>query len=115
MSIYFLPCRSWFKVQNGYEILKHEQLHFDISEYYRRLLIKKLMEVKASPDVLPSVVRALLRNIIDEKKQFELDYDSQTRFGALKEVQSAWQQKVDDLLQTSEQYSMHAISLKTNL
>ena len=41
-STYFYPCSSWLNKANIRNSIAHEQLHFDIAEYHRRLFIKRI-------------------------------------------------------------------------
>lgn len=106
VKVKFFPLLSWTnpKKQSDY-ILNHEQLHFNITELYARLLRKRLTEnVFSTKDIqkLKLINKEILRewqkeqdkydretnHSIIEKKQIEWNLSIQMRLDALKEFAS---------------------------
>lgn len=74
----YFPKLSWSKkkLQSDY-ILKHEQLHFDITELYARLFRQRLKEsVKSTKDL--NKLKAISKQIMKEWNDEENDYDRET-------------------------------------
>ena len=91
VTTYFYPQLSWKKnsKENNQDLLKHEQLHWDISELYARKL------------------RAAYKKYIPQKNQKERlqaqnAYDLETKHGLLKDAQEKWSDKIrEELFKTS--------------
>lgn len=47
----FYPCNSWLNQANIKGSIAHEQLHFDIAEYFKRLFLKRIAETRSSQDM----------------------------------------------------------------
>lgn len=77
---YFEPCKSWYKVYDTSLSLQHEQVHFNIDEYIRRLFIKEVKELKtvsrfAFPGVRDVYFSAMrYRNFLHRRFDVETDY-----------------------------------------
>jgi len=109
---YFLPCRSWLNPVNISGTLMHEQLHFDISEYFKRLFLKKLSETSFASDIFPSAIKAVFRDIAAQRKAMDTDYDAQTNTGTNLAEQKKWVTKINILLNDVEKYSGSQIVIK---
>src|SRR5262245_36804038 len=53
---YFKPCLSWCKFKNSDTLLIHEQGHFNIAEYFRRLFIKRVFEYRFHDENVVDIV-----------------------------------------------------------
>ncbi len=101
VSAKYFPKLSWSKkeLQSDY-ILKHEQLHFDITELYARLLRKRLKEnILSVSDVFK--IKSITKNIMKEWEEEENDYDRETKHSTDAQKQQEWnfnlQQRLDAL------------------
>jgi hypothetical protein len=85
----FLTCVAWTK-SNASNLLKHEQTHFDIAEYVRRLLIQKLIATRINSK---NSLQAL-GNIYGEYIQIQIDldkeYDEKTDYSRDTVMQDQW-------------------------
>lgn len=97
----YFPKLSWSKknLQSDY-ILKHEQLHFDITELYTRLFRKRLKEsVKSIKDM--DKIKSISKQIMKEWNNEENDYDRETQHSTDEKKQAEWnlnlQQRLDAL------------------
>ena len=97
----YFPKLSWSKknLQSDY-ILKHEQLHFDITELYARLFRKRLTEsVKSINDI--DKMKSISKQIMKEWNDEENDYDKETMHSTDAKKQAEWnlnmQQRLDAL------------------
>lgn len=91
---FFNPNSSWVKPGSTNEyLLKHEQLHFDITELHARKLRKKLAEIKV--DQLGKDPKAILTKayeIIEKERAFmQKKYDQETNHSLNKNAEAKWQ------------------------
>lgn len=100
VKCYFVPSKSWCKKAflNDLELLKHEQLHFDITELYTRKFRKELSKMVFTKNV-NSDIRALYTSINEEKIAFQKQYDIETDHSSNKNVQKSWEKDIQIKLQ----------------
>lgn len=95
---------SWSIYRKDKEnVLKHEQLHFDITELFARKFRKALTEYKVGRSIRKDVTK-IYENIEKERDSMQLVYDRETGHSINKSSQSLWETKVSDLLQKYETY-----------
>jgi hypothetical protein len=104
-STYFYPCSSWLNKANIRSSIAHEQLHFDIAEYHRRLFIKRISETKSSENMFAVSTRAIFRDIAEQRRTMNMEYDQQTNNGQNEQEQTKWNIKIADLLAGLERYN----------
>lgn len=103
---HFYPEHSWCKKsQITDHILKHEQLHFDITELHSRLLRKSLSTLKPSQD-LESKIKALYTKANSDLGNMQRDYDEESNYSRNHEVQEKWIEKVKFHLNLLESYQL---------
>ena len=86
----FITEKSWVRsdAANDY-VLGHEQLHFDITELYARMLRKRLQDAQlTSKD--QSKAAQMFNTISEEHRLRQERYDRQTKHGLLKDQQKQW-------------------------
>ncbi|MBT8245082.1 MAG: DUF922 domain-containing protein [Winogradskyella sp.] len=100
----FYPTESWYKpeVATPY-ILKHEQLHFDITELHALLLRKKISKIKPSAR-LKSQLNDLYKSISRDSYKMQQRYDDETNHSINKEKQAAWNLYIAKALKKLEAY-----------
>ena len=101
----FSPVDSWKKVGVDDYILKHEQIHFDITEYHSRLLRKKLKthKFKSFADVEPDVMR-IFNEASEAANIMQVKYDKDTNHSIDRKKQAKWNAKVKKLLSKTSSY-----------
>ena len=100
----FYPCKSWVKTHSTYRLLEHEQTHFDIAEYHKRLLMKEIMNrTFTAANILPSV-QEFGKMIIDLRKEMDDMYDLETNHSINEAKQNEWTRKMDKLLKKLDVY-----------
>ena len=104
-STYFYPCGSWLNKINTRSSIVHEQLHFDIAEYHKRLFLKRVSETRSSEDMFAASTKAIFRDVADQRRAMNMEYDRQTNNGQNDEEQNKWNSKIADLLTGLEKYS----------
>jgi hypothetical protein len=105
-STYFFPCNSWLnKKANIKNSILHEQLHFDIAEYHKRLFLKRVSETRSSEDMFATTTKAIFRDIADQRRAMNAEYDQQTGNGQNEQEQNKWNIKIANLLAGLETYN----------
>ena len=102
---YFDKKRSWLKEGKGTDrLLRHEQLHFDISELHARLLRKEL-STYAFTDKHDDEVQRLFKENTKARNTMQERYDAETNHMINKEAQLAWEDSIAARLSELEDYS----------
>lgn len=96
----FNPERSWTKEHQSEALLRHEQLHFDITELYARK-IRKLLSTFTNCVELNKKIKQLYDDNFKACDAYQDRYDRETNHSIDAEKQTAWEAKVkaelDDL------------------
>ena len=94
VGAYFYPEKSWYQPKLCDEaILRHEQLHFDISELYARKFRNELKKAHFTKNV-KAEVRAIYNAILDELHKLQSQYDYETNYSRDPGNQLAWEKKL---------------------
>ena len=109
ISGYFKPCLAWSKTKNADTLLIHEQGHFDISEYFKRLSVKRFSEQNFKRANLKTEIENINRDIEVQQKQFIALYESETDFSRNKTKQIEWTNKILDLLDSMKEFDKAVI------
>jgi hypothetical protein len=98
--------RSWVYPDRKTDyILAHEQYHFNITEYGARKMRKDLTQAKYTIKNIKSKVMAIQKQDIAALTAMQDEYDKDTRHSINKEQQQQWQEKVDKLLLSLQDYT----------
>ena len=110
---YFFPYQSWLKKGKGTpELLKHEQVHFDITEVYTR---KIRSEIKRGKYTLKNANKSIVKIIKKYDKQLnaaQKKYDKETNHSINEEEQKKWNALVEKQLIHSAKDAEPTIMLK---
>ena len=102
VNAYFYPNESWYRPALCDEnTLSHEQLHFDISELFARKMRDRLDRTSFSDEV-KTEIRKIYKDILEELKDFQDQYDWETNFSRNREKQMEWNQKIAEALQAEK-------------
>lgn len=102
----FIPEQSWCnKERVTYELLMHEQLHFDITELFARKMRKKFREATFSKDNYEAEIKTLYTKTMTELGNYRSVYNSETFFGAKLDKQLMWNDKVAAALNAHADYT----------
>lgn len=86
----FYPSESWYKPNVASpHILKHEQVHFDITELHARKFRQHITSVKPSTR-LKEQLNALYKSISKDSYLMQKKYDEETNHSINKQQQAAW-------------------------
>ncbi len=101
VECYFYPESSWYRPElANANILSHEQLHFDISELFARRMRDRFRRFRFTSEV-KSEMRAIYNEIIDEMRDFQKRYDSETNYSRAEEKQREWNKMIAEALRNS--------------
>ncbi|MBK5285665.1 MAG: DUF922 domain-containing protein [Bacteroidia bacterium] len=103
--------QSWVKPEGRKdEVLRHEQLHFDISELHARLLRKYFTEQSfPARKNLGGVIKRYYKEQIQELNRMQNKYDSETNNGTRAEAQKKWEERVALELKKLDAFTQHII------
>jgi len=101
----FHPSRSYVYNENIVDrlLLQHELYHFHITEYFARQTRKSIEELPIAPS--EAMIKTTLKTYSLLEETMQLEYDEQTYHGYILKEQKRWQQKVDSLLISHQNYS----------
>ena len=86
---------SWSKKgKQSAELLKHEQLHFDIAEYYARKLATAFANYTFNSSTIKQDFNTIYTAIITEYDVVDNTYDYETEHSKNKKQQEAWNKKI---------------------
>jgi len=107
IQVCFMKNESWSKPeQHNNLLLQHEQLHFDIAELHRRIIVKKLMEAKFTK----KNYKNLLKEIVEEvwKKDYRTmqnKYDEESNYSKVIKQQINWNKFVQQQMRNYANYT----------
>jgi hypothetical protein len=92
---FFVASKSWVKKRysKDKDLLKHEQLHFDITELYARKFRKRLSRMVFTEDV-KSEIKKVYHEVTNEKTKLQELYDIETDHSKKELIQTKWQLKI---------------------
>ena len=105
ISTHFYPDKSWVVQDHANEhILRHEQLHFDITELHVRKLREAVSKLKASNTVTKQLDE--LHVLVNKQlREVQSNYDEQSNHSINVEAQKQWEAFVEDELQKLAEYA----------
>ncbi len=97
----FAPSESWVRNAGraSAALLRHEQLHFDLTEVHTRLLRQKLTLIKFDCEHLQPAFNNLTKVAFLAWQREEARYDGETNHGLNAAKQQEWDQKIQQRLQ----------------
>ena len=104
----FTPNESWVRnmAQASPALLRHEQLHFDLTEIHARLLRQKLSLVKLDCEKLQPAFGNLTKMAFLTWQREEARYDQETNHGLNAPRQQAWDQQIQQRLTQLEAFAL---------
>jgi hypothetical protein len=105
VKCYVVKDKSWTKTdkQTSY-LLKHEQIHFDISEFFARQLAIAFSKYSFTSNFKAEMIQ-IHQSILDQRVAMELLYDEQTDHSLNKLLQAKWELYIANLLANNYQLS----------
>lgn len=97
---------SWYhKDYRIGEVLKHEQLHFDICELYGRLFYKKVLSLRKRGKLDERTLKKTLDQLRDEYDATQDRYDAETNNSTNRAKQREWEQRIRNALNDNAAYA----------
>ncbi len=94
---YFNKNKSWVKPgKNTSYILNHEQHHFNISYLAARIFADKLQKAVFTLTNYNILIPRIYTETCEIMNKMQNDYDGQTKNGQLKDVQSKWNEVLEE-------------------
>ena len=100
----FSTCHSWVKKESTKALLKHEQTHFDIAEYYRRLMAKEMLSLGFSKKIDPNKLNPIAVRYNRLFKEMEDQYDKETNHSIIAKKQKNWSKKIKRKVKDLNEY-----------
>ena len=100
---FFIKSKSWTKVKDDYN-LKHEQLHFDISELFARKLRKSIDSLNKIGIKDKIVFKNKYKNVYLKMNNYQDKYDNEVYFNEIK--QKEWINKIASELISLKEYEL---------
>lgn len=104
ITCYFNKGKSWGLMKTDY-ILAHEQGHFDITEIFARRLNESLQNYHFNKRTFKRDIGQMYQAIVDQKEEYQRNYDAETDHSRNRKVQYDWLEKIDQLLAETQPYS----------
>jgi hypothetical protein len=102
VNSYFTKSRSWSKKEHqSAPLLKHEQLHFDLTELYARKLKEELERTSYTDDFKERITQ-IFNSKKTELSNIQQRYDDETDHSRNKEKQMEWQAYIDGELRKTK-------------
>lgn len=99
---YFNKKNSWVREELASPaILKHEQVHFDITYLWALKFSKRINAISFSSSIWKTQLSDLYREYSDRMTSMQNDYDAETQNGIRDNKQNAWQKKIQQLIHES--------------
>ena len=94
----FRPLESWTKSPDSAPLLRHEQLHFDLTEVHARLLRLSLSKLKLTCEQAEKQLPPLIDAAFANWQRAQDQYDEDARHGLDKAGQEKWERQVAEQL-----------------
>ncbi|TSJ44134.1 DUF922 domain-containing protein [Mucilaginibacter corticis] len=95
----FSTQRSWVRPgHEGENLLKHEQLHFDITELFARKLMAAFNAATYTANYREEI-QAIFQRINNDRRDMQTKYDTQSNHSHDKGLQAVWEQYVHNKLE----------------
>jgi hypothetical protein len=105
---------SYFKSDSlNEELLNHEQMHFNITEYYARQ-VRKAVFYWPGPGDIESFTYHCQDSLIPLMDSVNHLYDLETNHGLNKLIQLKWSRKIDSLLNATDSFVNPVVKVEAN-
>lgn len=103
----FIQDRSWLRPGKGSDVLlKHEQYHFHLAEYQRRVLAELLQTTKfKSVNTIVDEITALNLRAFEMVDKIQDEYDRETDHSRVADKQKEWERKIDKMLEAKKEFA----------
>jgi hypothetical protein len=102
---FFIPYKSWSRTEIDTMLLKHEQVHFDITELVARRMRAYINDLEVTDRNLDSAL-SVLHKIFKQRNELSEQYDSETMHGTKANTQQKWNEWVAKQLAELKEYQL---------
>ncbi|MFT7158712.1 MAG: hypothetical protein ACI8Q1_003746 [Parvicella sp.] len=103
----FYSSKSWINDTSSNSLLKHEQLHFDITEVFARKMRKRVSLLREAGITDDKIYLDELTRLYNECQEFQSKYDQETFSGLEETEQMNWEKRITKTLIEFYQYKAH--------
>jgi hypothetical protein len=107
VNVCFLKDESWsHEEKRNNVLLQHEQLHFDIAELHRRLIVKAIVETEFTKENHKELLDKTIRDIwLVKYREVQDKYDKETNFSRIIREQINWNKYIKQQLINLKEYT----------
>ncbi len=106
VDCYFSPKNSWVKPElKSDNLLRHEQLHFDIAELSARKIRKQMDELVLKSMDDSKKLQKTFEEGLDELAKMQKAYDKETDHGIIEKPQLDWGNRIQSELEKYKSYA----------
>jgi hypothetical protein len=113
VNVCFLKNESWsLEEKRNNVLLQHEQLHFDIAEMCRRMIVKAIVETEFTKENHKELLEKTIREIwLVKYREIQDKYDKETNFSRIFREQIKWNKYVQQQLTNLKDYTYTEIEI----
>lgn len=113
VDVCFLKKESWVNHRKKNQVLlQHEQLHFDIAELHRRMVVKALSEEAFDKNNYKEKLDEIIDRIwLKSYRKMQDKYDAETNFSRIFRSQITWNKYVSQQLRNLEDYTFNEVEI----
>lgn len=105
ISNYFIRSQSWTTDTTKANDIRHEQLHFDISELHARKMRNGICELRSKKINDINIYTDFIKKTLDELHNLNHKYDIETGHGVIDFRQEEWSVKIKKELDLLKKYA----------
>ncbi|GAB1308066.1 hypothetical protein KH5_07490 [Urechidicola sp. KH5] len=98
VEVYFIKNRSWV-LQRDDNLLKHEQLHFDIAALYAQKIKRAFKKLQNNKVRDFDAYLNIYENLFAESRKVQGQYDNETNHGIDTDANAVWTEKIHSQLE----------------
>ena len=87
------------------DVLKHEQLHFDICEVYGRKFYKGIVELRDDNALTEKSLQRMYDALVEEYDEYQDVYDAETGHSTKTQNQEMWNKKIENQLESLDAFA----------
>lgn len=113
VNVCFIKSESWSKEEKRNNVLlQHEQLHFDIAELHRRMIVKSILESSFTKENHKELLDQLIKDIwLVGYREMQDKYDKETNFSRIIREQINWNKFVQQQLLNYKDYDYSELTI----
>jgi hypothetical protein len=98
------PQESWTKNRESESLLRHEQLHYDVSELYTRKIRREFKKIERQCHFRNFPIRELTEKLLEQWDKEQIRIDRETDHGRFQIAEVNWERKISSELAALQDY-----------